>query len=363
MRDSLVIVAVLMAMASASPAHAQEDAKLGIAVLNPTVSGGIAPDLPPVLAGILSTRLDQSGVFRVVSEDDVKRMVNFDQMKTALSCDDQASCLAEVGAALGVPWLLTSSVAQVGTTFIANLTLIDIENAKSVKRESATYTSLDALIAGLPQQVERTAATLLYREQGRLLVVANVEGAMVAVDGNVIGTTPLAERAIASGPHRITVSKDGFIQHAQDVVVRPKEQAVVDAKLRSTGQRAVSEERLTGIVRLENELAAAKKDYWAGTPWLLAGLGVGIAGLVGGVGYGVNEVIGGEAGYWTLVGCGIGAGATFFALELAAGITVLTNIGMEADIREKEAALEQFRQQAWWRDPDEDSIAYVPRAQ
>ncbi len=263
MRHALLFALLAsLSVIATQPARAEDDAKLGIAVLNPTTSGDIPADLSPVLAGLISTRLDQPGVFRVVTEDDVKRIVSFDQMKTALSCDDQASCLSEVGAALGVPWLLTSHVAQLGATYIVNLTLIDIDNARSVKRESSTYPSLDALVAGLPAQVERTTASLLYRHKGKLLVIASEEGATVAVDGSAIGTTPLPEQEVASGPHRVTVVKEGFIQHAVDVTVQPKEQALVDARLRPSPEFLAAYQSRTGGQRL-------------------AAIGSGVAGVVG----------------------------------------------------------------------------------
>ena len=343
MRVLTVAFVLALVLVFAGGVFADDDKKLGIAVLNPTIAGNVAADLPPVLAGLLATRLEASGVFRVVSEEDVKRLVSFDQMKTALSCDEQASCLGEIGAALGVPWLLTSSVAQIGSSYVVNLALIDIEHAKSVKRETATYPNLDAVVAGLPAQVERAAASLLYREKGRLLVLANEEGATVAIDGSAVGTTPLAEREIASGPHRITISKDGFIEDARDVVVKPREQTMDEAKLRSTGQRAVSEARMGDLVRLQNDVRDAHTDYWPYTPLLLAGLGVGIGGIVVGVGFGLDNFFAGTDGHWTLVGTEIGAAGTFGALELAAGITVFTNMGMEADIAEKQRALDAFK--------------------
>jgi TolB-like protein len=227
----------------------QSDDKLGIAVLNVQTSGDVPADIAPVLSGLISTKLDKSGVFRVVTEDDVKSMVSFDQMKTALSCDDQASCLSEIGQALGVPFMLTGTLAKLGDNLVLNLALVDIGAAKVQKRESATYADMNALTKGLDTQVERAVQALLYREKGRLLVTTTEEGATIEVDGVAIGTAPLSEQSIASGPHRITVSKQGFIQYVQDVVVQPKLQTVLSAKLVPSPEFLASYKARTGTTR------------------------------------------------------------------------------------------------------------------
>ena len=195
--------AAVTGMPTASPPVA--DATLGLAVLNLQTSGDVPADIAPALSGLMTAQLDKTGVFRVVSEDDVKQMVNFDQMKVALSCDDQASCLSEVGAALGVPYMLTGSLARLGSNLSLSLTLVAIDSAQVEKRTSAVYADVDALVAGLPTEVERVVATLLYRQGGNLSVQVSEEGATVAIDGAVVGTAPLPMQPVSSGPHRITV--------------------------------------------------------------------------------------------------------------------------------------------------------------
>jgi hypothetical protein len=99
--------------APSSPTEASAPERgIGLAVLNLQSSGDVPADLSVALSGLVAARLDRAGVFRIVSGDDVKRMVDFDQMKVALSCDDQASCLADIGSALGVPYMLTGTVLE-----------------------------------------------------------------------------------------------------------------------------------------------------------------------------------------------------------------------------------------------------------
>ncbi len=218
--------------------------------MNLATSGDVQADLATALSGLVAARLDRAGVFRIVSEDDVKRMVSFDQMKTALTCDDQANCLAEIGEALGVPFMLTGTVAKLGSSYTLAFTLIELDKARVEKRTSAVFSDVDKLLAGLDTEVERAVQSLLYREQGSLVVRASEEGAEVAVDGNVIGTSPLPQQRFASGPHRITVNKEGFIQYALDIVVRPKELTSVDAVLRPSPEFIAAYKERTGGQRV-----------------------------------------------------------------------------------------------------------------
>jgi TolB-like protein len=204
---------------------------IGVAVLNVQTSSDVAAELSRAVSGLVATRLERARVFRIVSEDDVKQMVSFDQMKTALSCDEQASCLAEVGAALGVPYMLTGTLSKLGSSFVLNLTLLEIEKARVVARESARFPSIDALLDGLDTEVDRTMAPVQFALRGQLQLTCNEEGATISVDGVALGTTPVVALEIPSGPRRITVEKTGFVQFAVDVAVAPDAPVEVDVKL------------------------------------------------------------------------------------------------------------------------------------
>jgi hypothetical protein len=216
---------------SAPPPPSGEDRRIKVAVLSLKTDDADTEKLGKTVVALTSSHLDTQGVFQVITEDDVRQMVSFDQMKSALSCDAEASCLSEIGEALGVRYLVTGSLGLVGSTHVLTLVLIDSSAARPLKRETASYNSVDELLRGLPRQVERAVSDLLYQEKGRLVVSCSEEGAVVELDGKALGTTPFAEREVPSGPHRVTVSKSDFIQFAVDVTVRPREQTLVTATL------------------------------------------------------------------------------------------------------------------------------------
>lgn len=251
MRCALTVwLCVCSSAAGAWADTTEEDGhQIKIAVLDLQPGLEVSQDVVVTVSGLIGAQLDKTGVFAVVTEEDVKQMVSFDQMKTALTCDEQASCLSEIGQALGVPYMLTGTLGKLGSQLALNLTLIDISKARALKRESAIFADVDALLAGLPATVERAVAALLYQQKGTLMVLASEEGAVVELDGKAIGTTPLAETEVPSGPHRVVVSKQGFIQYAVDVAIRPREQAAVRATLSPSPEFLAAYKARTGAQR------------------------------------------------------------------------------------------------------------------
>ena len=215
-----------------SKSFAQEDSsRLKIAVLDVQAKGQVDPDLPGILGLLMSSRLAQSGVFDVITQEDVRQMVGYEKMKSSLGCELDASCLAEIGAALGASYLLTSQVAKVGSTYILSLSLIDIDGAKGIGRDTIKTKSQDELITELERRVDRLVAPLQYDQSGQLAILCPEPGALVEVDGKALGTTPLPIQDLPAGPHRVVVTKDGFFRYTRDVDVLPGDNQELNVSL------------------------------------------------------------------------------------------------------------------------------------
>ena len=83
-------------------------------------------------------------------------MMSLEEQKAALGCEAD-SCLAELGGALGVPLMLSSSLGTFAGNYILNLKLISVEDAKVLARSSRVVKDetklLDELTASLDQIV------------------------------------------------------------------------------------------------------------------------------------------------------------------------------------------------------------------
>lgn len=235
MLESMHAVALTAALAFASfgvEEVAEEGGRIRIAVLDPTPKGEVPEELPAALSSLAATTLKDQRAFDVITQDDVRQMLDFEANKQALGCEAEASCLAEIGGALGVPWLLGGNVVKLGDAWILTLNLIEIEKAKPIARETLSVDSISALTEQLPGVVEKLTAELLYQQAGELLVRTRQEGVEVSVDGVLIGTTPWkSAEAVAAGPRTVTASKDGFIQFKKEILVPPTETVELDVAL------------------------------------------------------------------------------------------------------------------------------------
>src|SRR5690606_12225097 len=110
----LLIAAAVVASSSVTSSSAAAAEPIRIAVVEPAGSEQVGEDARRALGALVAARLGETGAFEVITQDDVRQMISFDKLKTALSCDDEASCLAEIGGALGVPWLVSGTLAEVG---------------------------------------------------------------------------------------------------------------------------------------------------------------------------------------------------------------------------------------------------------
>ena len=124
----------------------------GIAVFDLEAVHGVKASMARVLSDILLSNLTDSGRFAsVVSGEDIKQMLDLEQQKNVLGCQDD-SCMAEIGGALGVPFMAVPTIGKLGGQFVLNLKILDVEAARvraRVSRTVAREVDLPAAVLGL----------------------------------------------------------------------------------------------------------------------------------------------------------------------------------------------------------------------
>lgn len=258
-----------------------------------TMAANLDENDTSLLTSMVTASLTKVQALDVISGEDVKRQLSLEAERQTLGCSNDASCIAEVTGALGARLAVYGQAGELDDkSVVLTLNLFDSQTASAAGRVVVQGKSVSALA----NQIDKAAQDL----------VADF----------------VAKNPVAPGGQRTRV-------------------IVLD--LAAPKHVAMNEERVGQLMHLESELTAAKQGYWSGTPWLLAGLGVGIGGLALGVGYGIDQSLKGADDHWSLIGCGIGGVATFGALEIAAGITTVTNHFIEEDIAAKERAIDDFK--------------------
>jgi len=100
-----------------------------LAVMDLAAKSGIEQAQLDVLGDMLATEIRVIGLHEVVTKSDIQSMLGLERSKELRACDD-ASCMAEIGGALGVELMVSGNVGRFGKVYAVNLKLINVKQAK-----------------------------------------------------------------------------------------------------------------------------------------------------------------------------------------------------------------------------------------
>jgi hypothetical protein len=222
MRPLAAALAVLLLPAAARAA----EAKQRIAVLD-LAANGASKELAAAAGTAAATELDRLGVFQVVTSEALRSMLAFEKQRQMLGCTD-AGCISALGGALGADWLVSGKVTRLAAggglpeTFTVDLTLSSVRTGQREGGALETARSEPELLVRAGKAAQKLVQKLLAGRAGRLVVASREAGAVVRVDEQVRGTTPLrGPIVLPSGPHALVVEKQGFVAFQKDVQVEP----------------------------------------------------------------------------------------------------------------------------------------------
>src|SRR5207249_4712795 len=109
MLRKLALVALTCA---AAPAFAAGDSRVKIAVLD-LQARGVDAGLVQSAGTLIASELNKLEVFKVISREDIRNMLSFEKDKQNLGCEADQACLAEIGGALGVEYIIAGSLAKI----------------------------------------------------------------------------------------------------------------------------------------------------------------------------------------------------------------------------------------------------------
>lgn len=146
---------MLLTFLVAVPAMADEEELPKVAVLDIEGTGEGITEILPILTEVLTSQVANLGKYEVVSGQDIEAMMGFEKQKDMVGCMDSA-CLAEIGGALGVDRLISSNIGKVGSTFVVNIKLMNIREAKTEGRHyEMVKGELDQVINAIQKAVNK----------------------------------------------------------------------------------------------------------------------------------------------------------------------------------------------------------------
>lgn len=150
---------------AAQPARVETvDERLKVIVLQ-LKSATLPAEQAGMITGLLTVVLSEFEAFEVVSDADVRQLVELEGEKQALGCEADASCLAEIAGAMGARLVVFGEAGKLGSRYLVNLNLYDSQDAKSVGRAAITAPDLDAVVEGMPSAVESLVTPFLESEK------------------------------------------------------------------------------------------------------------------------------------------------------------------------------------------------------
>jgi hypothetical protein len=152
-----------------------------------------------------------------------------------VGCADDSGCASDLAGTMNVERVLTSEVTQLEHTTLLVVRLIDAQQGRVLARVNASLT--DATQAQLLDAMRRLTHEALTGQRldttGALRLAVEEAGAMVSLDGQSLGTAPLAEPVVRvpEGPHELMVQKEGFVRWSSVVAVRAGGESLVQVRL------------------------------------------------------------------------------------------------------------------------------------
>ena len=175
------------------------------------------------MSQILATRLGEFENLKVISKEEMKAMIGFEFEKKSMGCSDDISCLAEIGGALGVDFIVSGTLGRIKKMYILNMMMINIKKASVKNRISVTWKGKDEKLIELvsPYTKILIEGKMAENYRGDLQVEVDKKGATVTVDSLAVGKTPLKrEISLKIGKHALKVTYPGLERFEEDIIIQ-----------------------------------------------------------------------------------------------------------------------------------------------
>ncbi len=125
-----------------------------VAVSEVEAGPGADPKVAHLVTTLVASELRKLPSLSVTSQDDIQNLLGLNRQKQLLQCAD-ATCLAEIGGALGVDQMVTGSVSKLGESQILVLRVIDVRRAQVLHdiNRRIKEPKADAILDVLPSMV------------------------------------------------------------------------------------------------------------------------------------------------------------------------------------------------------------------
>jgi hypothetical protein len=111
--------------------------------------------VPLLITEVITNEVAAASGCDVISPADIRSMVDFDAARQ--ECDvTSASCLSEIGPALGVEYLVAGTLGRLGSDYVISLRLVHLQTTRVEARAEEVVTGQPEKLRGTAKQVARS---------------------------------------------------------------------------------------------------------------------------------------------------------------------------------------------------------------
>lgn len=125
-----------------------------VAVSEMEVGPGADPKIAHLVTTLVASELHKRPSLSVTSQEDIQNLLGLNRQRQLLQCAD-ASCLAEIGGALGVDQMVTGSLSKLGGSQVIVLRVVDVRHARVLRDVNRRIQDpkADAILDVLPAMI------------------------------------------------------------------------------------------------------------------------------------------------------------------------------------------------------------------
>jgi hypothetical protein len=183
------------------------ETKTAAAVLDLEAKEGVSVGLASTISDYLRTQLVNTNKFTIVTRENMESILR--EQKLQLSGCTSQECIVEMGQLLGVHKMFTGSIGKVGTIFLVNLKIIDVQSGRIEKAESSEESRSEEELLAAMRRLAKIMAGLSAP------AAVNSEPDLFTVKEKSAQepyTTPyVTEKAAASYSYKPSANEIGFI--------------------------------------------------------------------------------------------------------------------------------------------------------
>lgn len=245
---------------------------------------GMPPELVARLETLFRMELDRLATRPLPTRRELDKVIAGSRDLTACAGEDR--CVADIGKRLGVDVMVVGSVAALGDSYTLNIKAVEVASGKQIRR--ITTDPLRGSPDELIEAIRVAAYRLLAPDQlhGGVVILTDLVGAEVSMDGAVVGKTPLAAPLgrLALGPHTLKVAAAGYVPFEDKVEVRFQKTTRVVVRLVT---QAV--DGSVGGPVTSRDVRTGSRGHWYTSPWMFVAVGAAAILVGGAIGYGAGH--------------------------------------------------------------------------